>query len=119
MPCRPSTSTRRVRRPSAARPSASAAATVVLPVPPLPVTTCSRAGHLLLTLSPMPPRYGGRSAGDLTDQPASLTNHRELQVLLRCLLVAGGHRHLDRDDRAVLAGAGDGRIGPAVDRVLI
>ena len=41
MPCRPSTSTRRVRLPSVARASASAAATVVLPVPPLPLTTWS------------------------------------------------------------------------------
>src|SRR5690242_20709381 len=45
MPCRPSTSTSRVRRPSVANAMASAAATVVLPVPPLPVTTCSRAGQ--------------------------------------------------------------------------
>src|SRR5256714_11548497 len=45
MPWRPSTSTRRVRRPPAARARASAAATVVFPVPPLPVTTCSRAGQ--------------------------------------------------------------------------
>src|SRR3989440_5289394 len=45
MPCRPSTSTRRVRRPPAASARASAEATVVFPVPPLPVTTCSRAGQ--------------------------------------------------------------------------
>src|SRR3954447_2282271 len=42
MPCRPSTSARSTRRPSAASASARAAATVVLPVPPLPVTTWSR-----------------------------------------------------------------------------
>ncbi len=43
MPCRPSTSTNSVRRPSVARASASAAATVVLPVPPLPLTTMEPA----------------------------------------------------------------------------
>src|SRR5580704_3890135 len=42
MPCRPSTSISRTLRPALARASAMAAATVVLPVPPLPVTTCSR-----------------------------------------------------------------------------
>src|SRR6266550_2979703 len=42
MPCRPSTSISRTLRPAVARASARAAATVVLPVPPLPVTTCSR-----------------------------------------------------------------------------
>src|SRR5262245_37282388 len=45
MPCRPSTSTSRTFRPPSARPSASAAATLVFPVPPLPVTTCKRAGQ--------------------------------------------------------------------------
>src|SRR5262249_9371229 len=45
MPCRPSTSVNSVRRPSRARPSASAAATVLLPVPPLPVPPCTRAGQ--------------------------------------------------------------------------
>ena len=43
IPWRPSTSTNRTLRPPAARVNASAAATVVLPVPPLPVTICSRA----------------------------------------------------------------------------
>ncbi|CRK54544.1 exported hypothetical protein [Rhodococcus sp. RD6.2] len=43
MPCRPSTSTSRTRLPPAARASARAAATVDLPVPPLPDTKCSRA----------------------------------------------------------------------------
>ena len=42
MPCRPSTSASSTRLPCRARASARAAATVVLPVPPLPVTTCSR-----------------------------------------------------------------------------
>src|SRR5688500_20395690 len=41
MPCRPSTSQSRTSCPSLASASASDAATVVLPVPPLPVTTCS------------------------------------------------------------------------------
>src|SRR5690242_1270563 len=41
MPCRPSTSQRRTRLPLSASDIASAAATVVLPVPPLPVTTWS------------------------------------------------------------------------------
>ena len=43
MPCRSSTSTSSTRRPLAASAIARAAATVVLPVPPLPVITCSRA----------------------------------------------------------------------------
>src|SRR5262245_57515097 len=43
MPWRPSTSISSVRRPPAASASAKAAATVVLPVPPLPVRTCGRA----------------------------------------------------------------------------
>ena len=42
MPWRPSTSTSRTRWPPDASAMAIAAATVVLPVPPLPVTTCSR-----------------------------------------------------------------------------
>ncbi len=42
IPWRPSTSASRTRLPSRVRASAMAAATVVLPVPPLPVTTCSR-----------------------------------------------------------------------------
>ena len=40
MPCRPSTSQTRTRRPAVARAQASAAAMVVLPVPPLPLTMC-------------------------------------------------------------------------------
>ena len=43
IPWRPSTSTNSTFRPPAASVSASAAATVDLPVPPLPVTKCSRA----------------------------------------------------------------------------
>ena len=42
MPCRPSTSQSRTFLPWVARESASAAATVDLPVPPLPVTTWRR-----------------------------------------------------------------------------
>src|SRR5688572_9439029 len=42
MPWRPSVATSSTVRPSAARARASAAATVVFPVPPLPVTTCRR-----------------------------------------------------------------------------
>src|SRR5690606_13336660 len=53
MACRPSTSTSSVRWPPAASASASAAATVVLPVPPLPVTTCRRAGHPGCTGAPL------------------------------------------------------------------
>src|SRR5262249_1530829 len=43
IPCLASTSISSVRRPPTASARASAAATVVLPVPPLPVTTWSRA----------------------------------------------------------------------------
>src|SRR4051812_46176999 len=118
MPCRPSTSTSSVRLPPSARPSASAAATVVLPVPPLPVTTCSRAGHLL-TCSPIPSRYGRRSAGHLADQPSGLVDHRELQILLGGLLVGGRHGQLHGDQRAVLALVGHGRLSPPEDRLLI
>ncbi|CAM5318868.1 hypothetical protein SMICM304S_08531 [Streptomyces microflavus] len=53
MPCLPSTSTRRVRLPSVARASARAAATVVLPVPPLPLTTWNLLTYSSLT-SPAP-----------------------------------------------------------------
>src|SRR5579871_690573 len=42
MPCRPSASISSTLRPACASASARAAATVVLPVPPFPVTTCSR-----------------------------------------------------------------------------
>src|SRR5512135_2981291 len=45
MPCRPSTSVRSTRRPPVASATASDAATVVLPVPPLPVTTCRRTSR--------------------------------------------------------------------------
>src|SRR4051812_31016766 len=44
MPCRPSVSTSSTVRPSAASARARAAATVVFPVPPLPVTTWQRTG---------------------------------------------------------------------------
>src|SRR5208337_1369871 len=54
MPCRPSTSISRTLRPALARASAMAAATVVLPVPPLPVTTCSRTPSQSVSLVVMP-----------------------------------------------------------------
>src|SRR6185503_17976069 len=94
MPCRPSTSTSSVRRPPAARPRASAAATVVLPVPPLPVTTCSRAGQSLLPTI-VSVRGSRGSAGDVADQPPGLADHRERELLLGGLLVIGGHGQLD------------------------
>src|SRR6266568_3145459 len=54
MPCRPSTSISRTLRPAVARASARAAATVVLPVPPLPVTTCSRTPSQSVSLVVIP-----------------------------------------------------------------
>src|SRR3984885_8827904 len=54
MPCLPSTSISRTLRPAVARASAMAAATVVLPVPPLPVTTCSRTPSQSVSLVVMP-----------------------------------------------------------------
>src|SRR5215467_2784734 len=54
MPCLPSTSISRTLRPAVARASARAAATVVLPVPPLPVTTCSRTPSQSVSLVVMP-----------------------------------------------------------------
>src|SRR6187551_4108423 len=49
MPWRPSTSQRRTFLPCEANARASDAATVDLPVPPLPVTTCSRTRDQSLT----------------------------------------------------------------------
>src|SRR3984885_2372384 len=54
MPCLPSTSISRTLRPAVARASAMPAATVVLPVPPLPVTTCSRTPSQSVSLVVMP-----------------------------------------------------------------
>src|SRR5258705_12576328 len=54
MPCLPSTSISRARRPALARARARAAATVVLPVPPLPVTTCRRPPSQSVSLVVMP-----------------------------------------------------------------
>src|SRR5258706_7884819 len=54
MLCRPSTSTSSVLRPPAASARARAAATVVLPVPPLPVTTCRRTPSQSVSLMVMP-----------------------------------------------------------------
>src|SRR5664279_5372868 len=62
MPCRSSTSTSSTRRPSVARVSARAAATVVFPVPPLPVTTCSRARWQALV-------HGSRAGPELPARP--------------------------------------------------
>src|SRR6478735_5843587 len=65
MPCLPSTSISSTRRPALARASARAAATVVLPVPPLPVTTCKRTPSQSVSLVVMPilppvvPSHGG------------------------------------------------------------
>src|SRR5689334_11155857 len=77
MPCRASTSISSVRWPPRASPSARAAATVVLPVPPLPVTTCSRAGQPYprvvtpSTVAPAPDPARGRQAPLIsqTNQP--------------------------------------------------
>src|SRR5579862_6915840 len=57
MPCLPSTSISRTLRPAVARARASAADAVVLPVPPLPVTTCSRtpSQSVSLVVIPMKP----------------------------------------------------------------
>src|SRR5215469_8124688 len=54
MPCLPSTSISRTLRPAVARARARAAATVVLPVPPLPVTKCSRTPSQSVSLVVMP-----------------------------------------------------------------
>src|ERR671919_1044233 len=63
-PWRSSTSTRSTFRPPSARASASAAATVVLPVPPFPVTTCRRTPSQSLTI------YEGRRRS--TDGPSKI-----------------------------------------------
>src|SRR4051794_28187576 len=71
MPCRPSTSTRSVRFPSVASDSARAAATVVFPVPPLPLTTWSLLTSSSLT-SPRPCYAGGcgqRGSGRPSGRP--------------------------------------------------
>ncbi len=64
MPCRSSTSQSSTLRPSAARARASAAATVVFPVPPLPVTMWSLTaddcwGLTLASLTTRRPGYSG------------------------------------------------------------
>src|SRR5579872_102077 len=53
MPCLPSASISSTLRLACARASARAAATVVLPVPPLPVTTCSRTPSQSVSLAVM------------------------------------------------------------------
>src|SRR3954470_7224334 len=117
MPCRPSTSTSSVRRPPSARPSASAAATLVLPVPPLPVTTCSRAGQRpVRSFSPTTQQYGRDSAGDLADEPVGLAHGGEGQLLLSGLLVVGRHGELHGHRRTLVGLPGHGRFGPAEGR---
>src|SRR4051812_39348844 len=64
MPCRPSTSVSSTWRPPAARARASAPATVVLPVPPFPVTTCSFTdGKSLTTPQGSQPNFAKSSSG--------------------------------------------------------
>src|SRR3712207_3305223 len=69
MPWRPSVSTSSTWRPSAARASARAAATVVLPVPPFPVTTWQRTAEgtgftdTSLEGPPCPPPLAGSQRG--------------------------------------------------------
>src|SRR3954466_12204298 len=79
MPWRPSVSTSSTVRPSAARASARAAATVVFPVPPLPVTTWQRTGRgsgltgPTLEGPPRPPHFAsslrGPARGPLCHRP--------------------------------------------------
>src|SRR3954447_13153733 len=101
MPWRPSTSVSRTCRPPAARARASDAATVVLPVPPLPVTTWSFTEGKSLTLArvvvsgspqtrPGPPAGGGRGA----------TNTPSKQVARP----PGGQPHVRRHDVACTRG---------------
>src|ERR1700746_2670264 len=54
MPCLPSTSISRTRRPARAQANGRGAATVGLPVPPLPVTTCRRPPSQSVSLVVMP-----------------------------------------------------------------
>src|SRR5690625_4086587 len=71
MPWRPSTSHSRTLRPCVASDIASAAATVVLPVPPLPVTMCSRVLGVTsssLVLAPDGGEYRGPGRGQRVDQ---------------------------------------------------
>src|SRR3954471_12499469 len=62
MPCRPSASTSSTRLPLAARASARAPATVVFPVPPLPVTMCSRTSRKGCCTEATPGAPAGTSA---------------------------------------------------------
>src|ERR1700678_1856504 len=75
MPCLPSTSISRILRPAEASARARAAATVVLPVPPLPVTTCHRTPYQsvsLVVMASLPP----------VRSPASLSPTEYLMVRL-------------------------------------
>src|SRR3954452_18213414 len=73
MPCRPSVSTSSTVRPSAASARARAAATVVFPVPPLPVTTWQRTGGgsglTVASLGGCGPTGPSRSAPGRTRRP--------------------------------------------------
>src|ERR1041384_5707865 len=102
MPCRPSTSTRTVRRPPEASARARDAATVVWPVPPLPVTTCSRAGQpaprlLSATVHTVSLDRGPASGHGphITDVPAVVVDGDDLQALGGGAVVVG--READRD----------------------
>src|SRR3954463_13074917 len=74
MPCRPSVSTSSTVRPSAASARARAAATVVFPVPPLPVTTWQRTGGgsglTVASLGGCGPTGPSRSAPGRTRRPS-------------------------------------------------
>src|SRR6266568_1782205 len=117
-PWRPSTSTRRVRRPPAASAMASAAATVVFPVPPLPVTTCSRAGQR--SRKGTPRAYLRRSLLlDVADEPAVALDDRELELLARLLHVGRGERHGRGDHHVVLGRRLRGECAPRVLRGVV
>src|SRR5215207_7575837 len=85
-PWRSSTSTRSTFRPPSARASASAAATVVLPVPPFPVTTCRRTPSQSLTIYESRRRYAdGRSKiGEQADRPLDAVRDEAEEPASRC-----------------------------------
>src|SRR6187200_959989 len=108
MPCRPSTSTSRTRWPPDASAMAIAAATVVFPVPPLPVTMCSRTPDVVradmrVTLRPGQPGHriedhpeGG--LGRVDDlHVADLGQPEQLRPGVRPLSLEVAHRDLGRD----------------------
>ena len=84
--CRPSTSVSRTLRPWSASASARAAATVVLPVPPLPVTTCSRTP----AKSAVTPRGYRLQCAGVRDGPSGTTSrHGTLLIVLGILVLLG------------------------------